>query len=311
MLKVGVQSGGLFSGTDYDKNFSILAEHGFECVDFNIDNFLGGDQIRKGEASGFFDQSLDELYRFFTPCRDAARKYNIEISQMHGPFPLCVDGRDEDMNPYVIMATKKSMAVAAFLGCSHIVVHPVNAQWLYGKEREREINLNIYRQLIPAAREYGVKICLENLFAQIKGRCFEGPCADVEEAVWYIDKLNAEAGFEAFSFCLDIGHANLYSRNIKEYIKALGHRLGIMHIHDNDGMTDLHMLPYSYTRNNGKDLNIDWEGFIAGLREIGYRGNFCFETFRCMSAFPKAVHPQLLDLISAIGRHFVDRVTAE
>ena len=311
MLKVGVQSGGIFSGTDYDKNFGILADHGFECVDFNIDTFLGGEQIRKGEANGFFDQSLEELYTFFTPCRDAAVKHGIEFSQMHGPFPLWVDGRDEDMNPYVIEATKKCMAVAGFLGCPYIVVHPVNAQWLYGKEREREINLNIYRQLIPAAREYGVKICLENLFVQIKGRCFEGPCADVEEAVWYIDKLNAEAGFEAFSFCLDVGHANLYARNLKEYIKALGHRLGIMHIHDNDGQTDLHMLPYSYVRNNGKDHIIDWDGFIAGLREIGYRGNICFETFRCMSAFPKDVHPQLLDLICALGRHFVNAITAE
>ena len=84
-----------------------------------------------------------------------------------------------------------------------------------------------------------------------------------------------------------------------------------MHIHDNDGQTDLHMLPYSYVRNNGKDHIIDWDGFIAGLREIGYRGNICFETFRCMSAFPKDVHPQLLDLICALGRHFVNAITAE
>ncbi len=311
MLKVGVQSGGIFSGTDYDKNFGILAEHGFECVDFNIDTFLGGEQIRKGEASGFFDQTVEQLREYFTPMRDAAKKHGIEFSQMHGPFPLWVDGRDEDMNPYVIEATQKCMAVAQFVGCPYIVVHPVNVQWLYGKEREREINLDIYRRLIPTARETGVKICLENLFVQIKGHTLEGPCADVGEAIWYIDKLNAEAGFEAFSFCLDVGHANLCARNIKEYIKQLGHRLGILHIHDNDGLGDLHMLPYSYTRNNGKDLVIDWAGFVAGLREIGYRGNLCFETFRCMSAYPPAVHPQLLDLICAIGHHFVDGITAE
>lgn len=58
-------------------------------------------------------------------------------------------------------------------------------------------------------------------------------------------------------------------------------------------------------------LLIDWDGFVAGLREIGYRGNLCFETFRCMSVYPKDVHPQLLDLISAIGRHFVNGITAE
>jgi len=71
------------------------------------------------------------------------------------------------------------------------------------------------------------------------------------------------------------------------------------------------MRPYSYTRNGGKDLNIDWPGFIKGLREIGYRGDLCFETFRCMYDFPAEVHPQLLDLIYAIGKHFVNGITAE
>lgn len=311
MLKVGVQSGGIFTNTDWDRDFRILAEHGFGCVDFNIDTKLPGDQIRKGEPSGFFDQSVEQLCEFYTPLRDAANKYGIEISQMHGPFPLSVAGRDEDMNPYVLMATEKCFAIADFLGCRYVVVHPMSTQWSDGKDAERELNLKIYRALMPAAKKYGVKICLENLFVNIKGRCFEGACTDAAEAVWYIDKLNAEAGCDIFSFCLDIGHANLFARNLRTYINTLGPRLGILHIHDNDGIGDLHMLPYSYTHNWGQDHTLDWNGFIAGLRDIGYRGNLCFETFRCMSAYPKAVHGELLDLISAIGRYFAESIAAE
>ncbi len=309
MLKIGVQSGGIF-GADLDTNFRTLREHGFECVDFNIDTQLPGEQIKKGEAKGFFDQSVEELCGYYRPYREAAAKYDIRFAQMHGPFPMWIEGRDADMNPYTIMATEKCMAVAAYLGCPAIVVHPVDAQRIMGKDGERELNLNIYRALMPAAKKYGVKVCLENLFVNIKGHCFEGPCADVSEAVWYIDKLNAEAGADLFGFCLDIGHANLMNRNLYSYIKALGNRLTILHIHDNDGLNDIHMLPYSYTR-NGKDTVVEWDGFIKGLHDIGYRGDLCFETFRCMGIWPKALHNELLNLISATGRYFVSGILAE
>ncbi len=309
MLKIGVQSGGIF-GADIDANFRTLRDHGFECVDFNIDNALPGEQIRKGEPGGFFDQTVEQLCEHYRPHREAAEKHGISFAQMHGPFPIWVDGRDDDMNPYVIMATEKCIAIAAYLGCPAIVVHPVYAQKTMGKEGERELNLSIYRALMPAAKKYGVKICLENLFVGGGGRCSEGPCADVSEAIYYIDKLNAEAGGDVFGFCFDIGHANLMSRNIYEYIKALGSRLTILHLHDNDALNDLHMLPYSYTR-NGKNTLTDWDGLIRGLRDISYRGDICFETFRCMSIFPKAIHSELLNLISAIGRHFVAGILEE
>ncbi len=310
MLKIGVQSGGIFSMANYEEGLRTMAEHGFRCCDFNMDTLLPGDQIRKGEPEGFFDQSIEELCEYFKPLRDAARKYDIEISQMHGPFPMWVQDRDA-MNEYTIMATEKCFAIMQYIGCKNIVVHPTNAQYLLNKDAEREINLNIYRRLIPAAKKYGITVCLENLFANIKGRIMEGPCADVAEIVWYIDKLNEEAGENVFGFCLDVGHANLYGRNLYDYIKGIGHRLTVLHIHDNDGLSDLHMLPYSYTRNGGKEYNIDWPGFIRGLHDIGYSGNLCFETFRCMSSFPASVHPQLLDLIYGIGQHFVDGISAE
>lgn len=312
MLKVGVQSGGLFTMANCEEGLRTMAEHGFKCCDFNIDVLLPGDQIRKGEPAGFFDQSIEEICEFFKPLRDNAQKYDIDITQMHGPFPMWVQDRDE-MNEYTIMATEKCFAVMQYVGCKNIVVHPTNAQYVLGsKEAEREINLSIYRRLMPAAKKYGITICLENLFASNKGRIIEGPCSDVAEIVWYLDKLNAEAGENVFGFCLDVGHANLCGRNLYEYIKGIGHRLTCLHIHDNDGLSDLHMLPYSYTRNGGRDLNIDWPGFIKGLHDIGYKGDLCFETFRCMlSAYPASVHPQLLDLIRAIGEHFVAGIVAE
>ena len=158
----------------------------------------------------------------------------------------------------------------------------------------------------------GVKICLENLFKTYKGRVIEGPCSDVSEACWYLDTLNAEAGCEAFGFCLDVGHANLLGRDVKEYIKKLGKRLTVLHIHDNDGKGDLHGMPYTFTRNWGADMICDWNGFVEGLKEIGYEGALGFETFRVLTAcFPRELWPSALKLISDTGKYFATRIAEE
>ena len=43
-----------------------------------------------------------------------------------------------------------------------------------------------------------------------------------------------------------------------------------MHVHDNNGRTDTHLLPYFGT--------IDWEPFLDALYKIGYGGCFNLET---------------------------------
>lgn len=44
-----------------------------------------------------------------------------------------------------------------------------------------------------------------------------------------------------FKACLDIGHVNAYShQTVEEWIKALGERIGYVHLHNNDGTRDTH-----------------------------------------------------------------------
>ena len=43
-------------------------------------------------------------------------------------------------------------------------------------------------------------------------------------------------------FCFDTGHANAFGcASFAEWLEALGHRLGEVHIHDNNGVTDEHL----------------------------------------------------------------------
>ena len=55
-----------------------------------------------------------------------------------------------------------------------------------------------------------------------------------------------------------------------EMIKALGSRLGALHIHDNDKLDDSHEIPGS--------MQIDFDAIIRALREIEYKGYFTLES---------------------------------
>lgn len=304
MLEISVQTACWWNEKDPEGSFRFIKECGFEAVDYNIDNHLPWPAIAKGELTTFFDQSTEELIEYYRPIKEAAEKAGIAFAQMHSPFPVFVKDR-EDINAYLLQATEKCLEVAKFLGCPAVVVHPTGRST---KEKEYNFNLSFYRSLIPAAKRTGVKVCLENLFGGYKSHVLEGPCADVEEACWYIDTLNEEAGADCFGFCFDVGHANLLGRNMQKYLNALGKRLTVLHIHDNNGTEDSHLLPM--TQVHGSKHCLNWDSFIEGLRDIGYTGALNFETFHALQMFPQSVKPEALSLIAALGREFRNRILA-
>ena len=301
MLKVGVQSGDWYDNDRPLESLEYIKECGFEAIDFNIDNYLDTQRLAKeGVHETFFDQPIEDILKFFEPLKEATEKTGIIISQMHAPFPIWFEGLD-DVNEYITMALDKCFAVCEYVGCPAIVVHPSRNP---DRRVEFELNAGIYRKLIPIIKKYkGVKICTENIFTHQGIRIIEGRLSNPDDACALVDLLNEEAGGEYFGFCLDIGHANLTKNKIGEFVKSLGKRLTILHIHDNDGNEDIHMVPYSYLSADRKTV-IDWDGFVKSLREIGYDGTLSFETFRICHVYPKAVHTSVLRLIADIGHYW-------
>ena len=57
---------------------------------------------------------------------------------------------------------------------------------------------------------------------------------------------------------------------------------------------------------------VDWESFILGLKDIGYKGTIGFETFRVLTAsFPRPLWGSALKLISDTGKYFSSRIEEE
>ena len=97
--------------------------------------------------------------------------------------------------------------------------------------------------------------------------------------------------------------------DFEEFLTTLGSRLKVLHIHDNDGLADLHQIPFVFTRTRENKSSTDWEGFVRGLRAIGFDGVLNFETAPVLTAFPEELREDALRLIARIGRYLGGQIS--
>lgn len=309
---IGVQTKEAIDDLCPEAGFRILKEAGFSHVDFSLNKYMYNRDIYQMKNSHFFDKSITELEQFFAPHKKAASEYGITIGQMHMPYPAYVPQGKDELNEYLWNEmAPKSLEICRFLECPYIVVHGFKlARFLGSEEAEWAETERFIRYLAPMAKEMGITVCVENIYDNINGHIVEGPCCNVDKAVERIDRINEQYGAEVLGFCFDTGHANLVGIDFEYFLTKLGQRLKVLHVHDNDGTMDLHQIPFTFTRSRENFAATDWDGFVKGLRNIGFDGVISFETAPVLTAFPKEMRKDVLGFIAKIGRYFVNRVDA-
>lgn len=304
-MKVSI-SGSLTTVSEFRVQCERMKKAGFDAMDFGLYRFYPSADVKVGVYNAFFEQSIEELKAYFAPFKQAAVETGIEISLMHAVFPS-YQPVDADFDAYHREVMKKNIILCGFFGCRYMVVHPYTIRDRLaggGFEAEYAINMELYRSLLPLAKENNVTICLENMFHRDGTKCLDGSCAHADEAVRYIDELNAIAGEERFGFCFDCGHAALCGVNVYDYIHTLGSRLKALHLHDNQGFNDDHLQPYA-----GR---MHWDYLLTALREIGYTGDINFETAAYQTVLGKPVPDKVQDIllkyIADIGYYFAEEI---
>ena len=267
----------------------LIARAGFDAYDINLGylregHFLAGDDYRARVAEA----------------KAAAAEAGIVCNQAHAPFmssSLKIYGPHP---PELWNWHRRSFAIAAELGAPAIVVH--TAHYFPKGEDAFAYNLAYYQKLEPLAREYGLKIALENLFIRDRrSECLrpDESCAFPEDLLRYLEALDSDV----FTVCLDVGHSGLIGDDAERYLRLLGgDRITALHVHDNDFKQDQHTLPFL-----GK---LDWESLAKALAESGYRGDFTFEVL----AFQKKLPPELMEAaygyLAQVGRYLISRIEA-
>ena len=279
----------------YEKGFELMKNAGFDAMDHSLEGMTSADDVFQKDGWREHAENVRKM-------ADAA---GLLINQTHAPFSFGKKCADETaFREFVVPTIKRSLEISGILGAKTVVVHPLqhltyadNAETLF------EMNMAYYRELIPYAKEYGVKIAVENMWQKDprRGCIVHSVCSRPEEFVRYIDTLDSEQ----IVACLDTGHVGLSVRaeEAHDMVRILGHdRLQALHVHDNDYTADQHKLPYF-----GK---IKWTEFAKALGEIDYQGDFTYETGG--RAFHNQVDdefmPTALEFSVKIGRHLIDIV---
>jgi L-ribulose-5-phosphate 3-epimerase len=272
-----------------EKAIRFIAGAGFDAVDYSMFCMDKDDNVLN--SSGYEKRAL-ELKKIAEDC-------GVFFNQAHAPFP-CVKIGNEKYNSVTFDRVKRSIEIAGILGAKNIIVHPTDYQ-VPSKENVKE-NLKYYKLLIPSAKEFKVKIAVENMFGRDNRRGYIIPniCSIEKEFCEMMDSLDSKY----FTACLDIGHAGLVGTTAEEMITALGHkRLTCLHVHDNDYREDRHMPPYFY--------KLDWDAITKALADIDYSGDFTFEADRIFDRFPEELMPSAFKLLHDIGRHLISKIESE
>lgn len=306
MVSIGVQTKNVVYDSDPAAGFRLMRDTGFSCADFSLNSYLLNTSLYRLELNNFFDRSDEALEQYFSPHKKGAAAAGIAVNQMHMPYPLFVPNGGSDLNDYLQQTVaRKSMKLCAFFQCPHIVVHGFKlTRNLGSEEAEWEQTERFLDSLAPLARELHLTICIENLYNSVGGHLLEGPCCCARKAAERIDRFNDRHHGELLGFCFDTGHANLTGIDFESFLSTLGHRLKVLHIHDNDGVGDLHQIPFSFTKTRENTASTDWDGFIRGLKRIQFDQVLSFETAPVLAAFPGKMKTQVLRFIADIGQYF-------
>ncbi len=150
----------------------------------------------------------------------------------HGPFfGLDVASIDRNISEYSIRALIHGLEITRGLGGNVMVMHTgYLPQFSRGGRRHWFRN---WAERMPVvlerANNLGVTLALENTWD------------DRPEVLLHLADLLPG---DSLRFCIDTGHVNAFSRlHISRWWNALEGRIVALHLHDNDGISDDHLVP--------------------------------------------------------------------
>lgn len=263
MRKIGISCGAVIGMYGVEKGFELIKKSGFDAVDFDL--------LRYRLNAGVYAASEDEFCSHFYEIRRKAEEFELEISQTHGRTEI-YRMNDEQYNKNAVEVSKLDLKATAMLGAPSCVIHFPNTSLIGIQPAEfiHEITSGIFNQMIPAANEYKVNIAYETFgAARMRGRRNVQFFAYPDEFMKQFNALDTKYK----TICVDTGHTHeaeaFWVPSPERIIKIFGKNVSVLHLHDNDGISDDHLLP-------GLG-NINWPAVFDALDEVEYKGVFNFE----------------------------------
>jgi sugar phosphate isomerase/epimerase len=165
---------------------------------------------------------------------------------------------DASQRAHVISSYREAIDALVGLGGGILVTHDnliPDVDELDHAARKAALSGNL-KEIADHARSHNVRIAVEN-----HGSGYFSLPERLVDLVREVDADNV-------GVCIDTGHRNLCG-DPADAIRVVGEHLITVHIHDNHGEQDEHLLP-----THGA---VDWDDVIDALNQIGYSGTFMYE----------------------------------
>ena len=271
MIKsVGLSVGDLQRKYGDIKALEIAANAGADSVDFD----LCADINDYRNKDSLYSKGFEATAEYYTAVKKRADELGIIIGQTHGKMSGFVNKKAED--DALVKNSEYDCFATAILGAGVCVVHNSTSIFL-GPDPDsalmHRLSFDMFRRIIPFAAKNKIKIATETFGDAVRfSACdFFGNIDEFEKAynaVAACDELK-----EHFTVCVDTGHSNKAMRygnpTPADVIRRLGKSVTVLHLNDNDTLTDQHKIP--------KTGCIDWNGVMDALDEIGYGGIYNME----------------------------------
>lgn len=200
--------------------------------------------------------------KFFQPAM--ARKAGLNIENIHAPFEgincLWKDGSEGDAFEKVLANCIEESAVHQI---PTVVMHLSQGDQ---PQKPNQTGLDRIKRLVELAERKNINIALENL-----------------RRLDYLHFVFDHIQSGRLGFCYDAGHEHCYTRDA-DLLTRYGSRLMALHLHDNDGMYDLHKVPGEGT--------VEWSSVIAKLKKSAYSGAVALEVTNEFSKYGDTEIPE-------------------
>ena len=178
---------------------------------------------------------------------DYCRKVGLNVIFVHlGYQDINNIWLDNELGEHLVSRFKRNLLECKVNGIALVVMHLTSKSEAPGPN---EIGLKRLTEIVEYAKELGIRIAFEN--TKMKGYL-----------EYVIDNIPA-AGI-----CLDVGHLHAHFKDELPFEKFVD-KIFAVHLHDNNGVNDDHLLPF--------DGTVNWEWVVTKLKECNYTGPVTME----------------------------------
>ncbi|MBI5418769.1 MAG: sugar phosphate isomerase/epimerase [Deltaproteobacteria bacterium] len=161
---------------------------------------------------------------------EALVRAGVRSVTFHAPFEDIWPGaRDEEARRLAVRRLRQAVALAPAFRPRGIVIHGGYSGWIFDHDPDKwfEPARRTFEEVLETAEAHGVDLFVENVFDEVPD---------------HLLRLSEAIGSKRLGFCLDAGHATLFSRvPVHKWVEAFGPGIREMHIHDNRGLRDDHL----------------------------------------------------------------------